>query len=54
MVTHEEALARIEQLEAAILEASLLICESRTAEAHALMRIFGNVMDEDARKRVGI
>lgn len=50
----DEAARRIELLEEAILEASLIICELRTAEAHAIMRIFGRVMDDEAMKRAGI
>lgn len=45
---------RIQQLEEAITEASLQLCESDASEAKAAMRIFGKVMDAEAMKRVGI
>ena len=46
--------ARVEELETAITEASLELCESQAPEARAAMEIFGKVMDEEAMKRVGI
>lgn len=46
--------ARVEELEDAITEVSLLLCEDQSDNARAAMRIFGKVMDADARKRMGI
>ena len=46
--------ARMDVLEDAITNASLLICESSAPECRAAMKIFGKVMDEAARKRMGI
>ena len=45
---------RRDQLEEAITNASILICESREPECKAEMRVFDEVMDAEARRRVGI
>lgn len=45
---------RVEVLEEAITEASLVLCEQTTPEDVAAMRIFGKVMDAAAQKRMGI
>ena len=50
----EAKAARMDVLEEAITNASLLICESSAPECRAAMKIFGKVMDEAARKRMGI
>jgi len=46
--------ARVELLEEAITNASLLICHHGSHECMAAMRVFGEVMDAAAMKRMGI
>jgi hypothetical protein len=53
-LTGEEALKRVEELEEAITEASLMLCESKDPLASRVMKIFDKVMNTAARKRMGI
>jgi hypothetical protein len=50
----EEAINRVVELEEAITEASLMLCESKDPLASRVMKIFDKVMDAAARKRMGI